>query len=538
MNIFKNIYLKTSGSLCLIFLSLCAYAHNDMQTDFQIMEHIQTVIPGSNAAFLPVYHVDKVAYVELGGKKSFGDFINYYQSDNNLKFHLATKSYFRLSPKLVLYGGMEYSQFIGLHMGTSALIDPLHAPFDIIEMDDAYRGRKRIETYHLQGAVGYQLTRSFSLGGSLDYLAANYAKYKDLRHKNTLMNMLFSLGVSWNPVPAFSAGISYSYHRRNESISFDIYGNTDIQYYSLISFGSFYGIQEKFGESGFTSSSVSKRPPLFSEEHRAAIQFLWKSNKSWSWFNEFGISSLSGRFGTEESMRVTFTHHAGSSLAYQGKFTWNQTEKYHIVELSLQNSKLTNFENAYKEATDEANVTQIIYYGSNEVLRRNELEAKAGYTLYWENKDNRPVWIVAGSVSLYHRDSRTVVYPYYRKQDLCSVRLQTDVRRNIFHHGGIYTLGILAGYGKGWGNAFSDGVYITPGNDQQEPASRNDLLMQEFEYLTSPCLHTGLVTGYERDISEKLSAFLNLTYQYTRAFKTSFNGTHFNVINFTLGCKF
>lgn len=538
MHTFKKGYLKAGGALCLIFLSLAMHAQQNVQTDFQLAEQVQCVPLEANQAFLPDCRMNKVSYLELGGEKSFGDFINYYQSDNALKYHLATKSYFRLSPKLVLYGGIEYSQFIGQHMGTSALIDPLHAPFDIIEMDDTYRGRKQMETYHLQGAVGYRLTRNFSFGGGLDYLAANYAKHKDLRHKNTLLDMLVSLGVSWTPVPAFTTGLTYAYHRRNEALSFDTYGNTDIQYYSLISFGSFYGRRETFGESGFTSDNESKRPPLFSQEHRVALQFLWKKNESFSWFNELGISSLSGRFGTDESTRVTFTRHDGNDFIYRNKFVWNTSELQHVAGLSLKSSKLTNYENAYKESTDEANVTQIVYYGSNEVLRRKEWEAEAAYTLYAGSEAKRPVWMAHVETSVFHRDSRTVVYPYYRKQNLYSFRLKADASRNIFHQTGIYSLGVCIGYRQGEGTAYSDGVYATPGNDQQEPDSRNDLLMQEFEYLTSPQLQTGFSGGYERGLSDKISVFLHVSYLHTQAFRVSFNGRRFDELKLALGCKF
>lgn len=539
MYTFKEFFIKTGGALvCFTSFSLAVHAQKDVQEDFQITEHLQSVPLEANSAFLPCESVDKVSYLELGGEKSFGNFINYYQSDNSLKYHLMTKSYFRLNPKLVLYGSMEYTRFTGQHTGTSALIDPLHAPFDIIEMNDTYRGRKQMETYRLQGAAGYRLTRTVSLGGRLDYLAANYAKHKDLRHKNTLMDMQVSLGVSWSPLPAFSAGVSYTYHRRNEALSFDTYGNTDVQYYSLISFGSFYGRQETFGESGFTSNSVSKHPPLFSQEHQGAVQVLWKRSGEFSLFNELGMSSFSGRFGTDESARITFTRHDGHTFTYGSKLVWSISGIRHVAELAMKSSKLINYENAYKESTDEANVTQIVYYGSNEVLRRKELEAKAGYTIYIGNEKKRPVWITDIETSLFYRDSRTVVYPYYRNQHLYSFRLQTDVNRNIFHRSGIYTLGVHLGYGQGGGTAYADGVYATSENNQLGPDSRNDLLMQEFEFLTSPQLQVGIAAGYERGISDKISVYLHASYLHTRAFKIAFNGTHFNGIKLTLGCRF
>lgn len=53
-----------------------------------------------------------------------------------------------------------------------------------------------------------------------------------------------------------------------ETVGFGIYGTTDRQYTSLISFGGFYGRSEVFGESGYTSNTT----PLFTQTHEAAFQ--------------------------------------------------------------------------------------------------------------------------------------------------------------------------------------------------------------------------------------------------------------------------
>lgn len=109
-----------------------------------------------------------------------------------------------------------------------------------------------------------------SLGARVDYTAANYAKYKDLRHKNKLMDLSATAGLTVPVASWLTVGADYRYHRSNESVTFGVYGKNDKVYKSLISYAAFMGRVEQFGNSGYTDKS--REMPLFDEGHGAGVQ--------------------------------------------------------------------------------------------------------------------------------------------------------------------------------------------------------------------------------------------------------------------------
>ncbi len=117
---------------------------------------------------------------------------------------------------------MAYGTEKGKHMSGSAFLHPEETPFDIVEMDDSGAGTKRHEWYMLKGEAGYLLTPHLSWGGQLEYRTENYAKFKDLRHQNSLMNLHLSTGFSYELFSGWQVGLSYGYLRNVETVGFGI----------------------------------------------------------------------------------------------------------------------------------------------------------------------------------------------------------------------------------------------------------------------------------------------------------------------------
>ena len=67
MYTFKEFFIKTGGALvCFTSFSLAVHAQKDVQEDFQITEHLQSVPLEANSAFLPCESVDKVSSHSTG----------------------------------------------------------------------------------------------------------------------------------------------------------------------------------------------------------------------------------------------------------------------------------------------------------------------------------------------------------------------------------------------------------------------------------------------------------------------------------------
>lgn len=527
------IILGTGGAGNLAFPAIRATQPHRLP-GFTTAVHLESTAVSENPAFLTTLSLpEHLSYLQLSADKQNGGFRNYPQSNDSFQWTLNTESYYRLNPSIMLYGAMGYTGAAGKVMEGTAFINP-SAPFQIIESDASNKGDKKLETYRLQGGIGWEASSRLSLGASIRYTAANYAKHKDLRHKNTLMDMNVSVGANWKINPILTAGLSYRYHRNNEAVEFATYGNKDIQYYSLISYGNFYGLKEAFGESGYTAS----RTPLFTQSHGGGLQWHLQPSSRMAWFSELYYHSLDGRFGKGTSTSITFNTHEGTNLGYNTRLVYKGDRYTHVIDAAISTQTLQNYENAYKESTDESNVTQIIYYGSNEVMDRKEWNGQLDYTLYIGMKDRTPIWTTGVRTLFYTRRTATSVYPYYRKQYLHQMQAVAHASRNLFAHKGMYTFGLLLGYGTGGGTLKEDGLYATPGSNQQAPFSREDLLQQEFEYYTAPRSLAGLNLRYEHPWSPKLGLYGELSYQYTRAYQLKVLSPHRHDIGIRIGCKF
>lgn len=486
-----------------------------------------------NSSFLVTFDGENVSRLEVGGRWSSGKLVNYFQSDNRLDFGVSASSIYRINPRMVLSGGISYAVDKGKNMSGSAFINPYEAPFDIVEATDDNAGTKRHESYMLEGGLGFMLTDRFSVGGMLAYSTENYAKFKDLRHQNALMKMDLSVGISYKVYDMLLLGMAYTYYRRLETLFFKVYGNTDRQYFSLISFGGFYGRTELFGESGYTSETT----PLFTQKHGGALQVFYDGGRM-KWFNEMSFRTLSGRFGSGSSASITYSLHEGYDTDFESKLTIDGSGMLHSLELNASYTLLENNENSYKKTTDQSGVSQIIYYGSNKVGEKSLFRAVLDYRLLYGNNKNRSDWNLWTSLGYMSRALTASLYPFYRTQNMNAANISMSISKNIYSGKNVYTVGLASGFSSGWGDMNTDGTYTETVDDQKHPSQRDDLLVKEFDYVTSSQIFAGLLCGYEREIRKSISAYIKADFSYRRALNTSLEGAHNKMAGLHFGVKF
>ena len=486
-----------------------------------------------NTAFLTEFPLRRVSYLQGYTVKGNGDFVNFNQSDNAYQVGLTTESYYRFNDRIMLYGKVSYDMNRGKHMTGSTFIPDGETPFDLVEMADSCAGTKRMEAYTLIGGLGYRLSDRVSLGGKVSYQASNYAKYKDLRHQNSQVRMEVDLGAAYRPLSWLTLGLSYTYHRRNESIFFDVYGNTDRQYYTLIDFGGFFGRKEAFGESGYTSEST----PLFTQTHGGALQANVKLGRV-NWFNEFYYQSNDGRFGTGDDRDIIYSTHNGNVLGYKGKLLLEQQINTHVLEVAVDKRLTENYENNYKESTDADGVSQIFYYGKNKMLDRNRWSANVAYTFYRNTQADRSKFNAGGRFHFSSTKSTTSVYPFYRKQTVNVWQGDVYGTYNWFKKKQVFTIDLLAGYGAGGGTMKEDGVYVPVSDKQKKPAHRDDLLVRQYDYLTASRVHGRVAFGYEHLVLKNIAGYVKAGVSPCFALNTSLKETSFVQFDVQIGVKF
>ena len=516
------------------FVPLMSYAQNLYLPDVHETVARYFASGSNNTAFLTEFPLRRASYLQASASKGNGDFVNFNQSDNTYGIGLTTESYYRFNDRIMLYGKVSYDMDRGKNMTGSSFITDEDLPFDLVEMADSCAGSKRLEAYTLSGALGYRLNNKVSLGGRIFYQAANYAKFKDLRHQNSRMKLEVDLGATYRPVSWLNLGLSYTYHRRNESIAFGVYGNTDRQYYTFIDFGGFLGRKEAFGESGYTANST----PLFTQSHGGALQAHLMLGTTLSWFNEFYYHSNDGRFGTGDDRDIIYSTHNGSTFGYKGKILWENYKDEHVFEASVDKQLTENYENNYKESTDADGVSQIYYYGKNKMLDRSKWHGAISYTFYHNVEAGRSQLNAGARFLFSSTESTTSLYPFYRKQTVNVWQSDVYGTYNWFKNKQVFTVSLLMGYGAGGGTMKEDGVYTPVSGDQKKPARRDDLLQKQYDYLTASRIHGQLTFGYERNLFKNLSGYVNATVSPRYALNSSLEDTSYLQFDIQIGVKF
>ncbi len=483
---------------------------------------------------LKAYRYQRMSYAESFSQKAKGGFVNFYESDNSLNLGAGTASVKRLNAATVFSGKIVYQHFNGRNMGVSAFINPYKNPLDIDESADSTAGTKKMDSYHLTGSVASQLTPRWTVGAKIDYQAANYAKTKDLRHQNKLLDLEGYIGASYAAHTNLTLGAGYNYVRRIESVGFGIYGNSGRQYVSLINFGSFFGFVELHDDQGYTSETR----PIVNFNHSASVFAHWKPDGGFQLFSELKYGSRAGYFGKKGSAQIVYTEHEGKLLSYHGVVSLKKTNELHHLDINLSRQTLENMQNVFRRQTSAGGISSIVYFGQNKVLQQQINEGAATYTLHLKTAHTVPLWTVKTGVSLHSRRQTVSQYPFYRKQEIHFYSWHASAQRSFLSGRNIFSIMLESGYGKGNGTARNDGRYAPPSTSQPSPGTRDNYLYREFEYLTKSRLSGGIQIGCRRLLHSGRSVYLKTNCDYTRAFEVEYLADQASVLTLSVGYTF
>ncbi|MDE6152337.1 MAG: hypothetical protein K2G12_10190 [Prevotella sp.] len=209
------------------------------QRDFRLVEDRNAWLASDNAAALTTMEDSTIAVGKLFYKYDDGDLRSISQAKRQNTYGADVRSYCRLSEKVVMYGCMTYANVHGTQMAGSMLFPTTELmPFDIVEISEDNVGSKQCEVFNMTGAIGWDAGKDVGVGARVDFTAGDYAKHRDLRHSNTLMNLSADLSFLYKP---WGIGGGFLYRRNTETLSFKTYGTTDKVYQTLIDYAHRYG---------------------------------------------------------------------------------------------------------------------------------------------------------------------------------------------------------------------------------------------------------------------------------------------------------
>lgn len=538
MGLISKIATCIGGAIVCFALSSSAQERSAW-TELDFMQQSEAWLSANNATGLKYTPVDTISEINFNGDFNKGSFINYNQSNQSYSIGGQAQSYFRLNNRVVLFGHISYASFTGKNMGASAWIDPEFAPFNLIEYADTTRGEKTMETYHLTGATAIDLSQKLTIGGKINYIAANYVKKKDLRHLNMLMDFELSLGAMYQITDFAQLGLNYDYRKRVEETNFDSFGNTDRTYNTLISWGTFWGQVEGFGAEGFTGQNDNN--PLVDKSNQFSLQLNLDINHRLRVFNEISVSQSEGYFGIQSDQTKVYSEHSANVMTYKGSLSFSQEKTLHLFHLQASNNKLTNWKtNYYFDHNPESGITLVKYNAPTKVLSRTHRLVSAGYQLHIGHKDLHPQWSFEANIDYRTRIQKVSVYPFYRNQTINQLIGKLHVKRNLIFGKNQYTFQLGGLYSTGNGTPLDAGTYAGSTEKPSAYRSTDFNLNREFEYLTATRLTTQAEFKYSRLLNEnKIKAFAGLSYEQTKASDIEFiKGNTFQSASLTIGCSF
>lgn len=506
--------------------------------DFGFIESTSPWLTSSNGAGLRWLRVPSVSQAGAYFTKQFGDFRNYYESDNSYQFGISTESYLTIK-KISLYGCLGYDNFMGRNMTGSIWVDPYDAPFDMVEYTDANAGEKNREDYKVAAGVGYDLAKNLRIGARADYTATNYAKRKDLRHANTKLDMELSLGLTYTFADYCTVGANYLYARNIEELEFEIDGVKDKQYDMLITPGGFIGKRETFSEinGGYTHASAPQ--PLFNRYQGAAVQ-LGFDNGRVEMFYEFVYKSREGYYGLKHNTYYPYyTEHEADIFRHTIYGAYKTAAALHTAKLVLEYDKLENYELAYETGRDEGGVYYVNYFGRNLNADRETIDISGQYRSAWDLHGYMPRWSVSLDGRYRQRNLTASVFPFYRNSKIRYAALSATLQRAFFVGKNVVDLKVKGGYARGGGFKAFDNVYTEPSPATAKPAEVSAYLDREFEYFRAPRFEGAFGARYTRMFAKGVNAYIDLKYDFTAASDIVYlDGSKHHIFRITLGCTF
>ena len=496
----KRITARLFGSAFLFSMLLCRSNTLNAQDslllrDYRYVQQSSPWFTQRNAAALALYNSRNIAEADLSLSHASGELTGFSGSPSLTTLQVAIESFYRISPRAVVFGSIGYNNLSGDDMTGSAFLQD-RLPFDIVEDSLTNKGHKHCDSYHLTGGFSYSLSPALALGLKADYTAANYAKYKDLRHKNKLMNLDVTVGLMSTlncHLSTINLGLDYTYHRRTESLEFATYGKNDKVYKSLIDYGAMMGIIEQFGNEGYTDKT--NEMPLFEDGHSGGLQVSF-SRGAFTIFNALTFSHHTGYYGRKSQYTITYTDHGRDIFTEHVRLSYDISTSRYGLDIRYQNEKVKNRSNTYRGLVNENGATHYEYYDAVESGDKGWRNLDIDYTMHLGIRHELPTWTITAGYHWQQRDITAYLYPYYRQQQLRTNEWTASIVRNVILRKGVWNISLHGGYQKGTGDVYRDGTFVTPSDKQPQPATMSAFLYQDYQYLTAPQYQFGLQVKY------------------------------------------
>lgn len=330
---------------------------------------------GPNAAGIRQDSLSR-SYAEIYFTKENGGLTGHSASDDSWNAGAKTESVRHLK-KVSFSGGFGYDYFDGRNMCGSMFTEPGYYPVDILEFTP---GRKVREDYTFTGGMSAVLGNRWTGGLRVEFEARNYAKRKDLRHKNTRLDFEFSPGIMYH-AGRFAAGAVYIVGTNSEKVDAEGVGPGADLYEAFFDRGLLYGSLEKWGSTDIhLSTNGVSGFPVRENTQGAGVQLQYGP-----FYADVAYRNRQGETGESRIIWHLFeTHQVTANAA----LSLGTALRRHFVRVNLDWQTLRTDENIITTETING-VQTITIHGSTPTFGRKGLDLGGEYEFVAPHTDLR-----------------------------------------------------------------------------------------------------------------------------------------------------
>ncbi len=460
-----------------------------------------------------------------------GDFVNYYQANEKFKTGLQTHSYIRLNNKITVYGLASYYYGKGKNSGGTSFLYPYRIPFNFTPSSDSTKGDNRLEQYRLVGAISYKISPKLSIGTKIDYQTISYAKLRDMRNINDILQLNFHTGVDYKLSDNQSIGLNYHYDRYIENMQINKYGKSEDNYFALLNRGAFMGFLHVYGDDGILDARF--KHPWVEIIHNVGLQYVFRFNEIAKLISSFSYGKGKGHYGNDQDNSVVYMRHTKNIYSTNNQLNIKVGNTINIIKIEGNYNSTANNEQLYREVTTEQGNSITEYYGANQSLKRKLFSAKLSYNLLFGTNYENVNWQINVDYAYNQLNRKVSSFPYYRKQNIKWHKYNANISKFINNK---FLIKYSVGFGFGNGGMPVDTVYVAT-TDASKPDYLDDLLYKEREYFIAKRLTTGLTLKAYKTLKQN-NLYAQLHAGYTHAFNTEYLKNSVFVCELSLGLVF
>ncbi|MGL5682197.1 MAG: DUF6850 family outer membrane beta-barrel protein [Marinifilaceae bacterium] len=392
--------MKRLVSVLLFVLMLGKALAQDINKSFYTQQRIlerNGWAMSDNAAGLVFNDVSSFSDARISYGIDYGSLRNYDEAKRQNQVGIGTYSYQRLK-KGYIYGSFDYNNKMRHDVAWNYMLSPYSTAFPLC---DSVPGKQTTETYLLNGAFAYSLSKNVSLGLSIDYKVADNVKDKDVRNHNTLMDFDIRPGLLFGG-RNIKVGVNAIYSKRSELINARVYGSGSTYVCYDYNYLWYYTPQK-------ISSGGSMMREYTDNSYGGAAQLELVNNRT-KWFTQLSVVSekqkvyrntvLTDRGGESESVI-----YKGLSQLSIDKRNWSnylKVEAVYFNRIGYQNLQQT-------ENVD--GVSQIVQYGLSQTNRSQYAIGTFTYNLYRNMTDWQPKWNLEAVGQIIMRKESFYIFP-------------------------------------------------------------------------------------------------------------------------------